>query len=903
MTFRKQILKRICSCLLAMSFVTVPTFITKAENDEKALQQVEFLEALGVYDNNTNIMSETEEYLTRENLAIILSGFIGIKDESKAGKNFETGFLDIAPDYWAAESIQAVADRKIMSGYSDGLFRPEEYATMEQAVKTLVVLAGHEINAYTNGGWSEGYMNIGQELGITKGISAGLKEPVTNAQFTQMMVNLLEAEILDVVFAANGNIEYQVTEKKFMNEMLDIYEKKGVMYANDTTSLLGHAATDENYIVVDGLKIKSDNSYSDFLGCSVRVYYRYNEDDNENELLWIERRENTQVITISSEDVETPIVDGYLEFDDDGNTKRIRLASLISLSVIYNGKLKTFAQYSDLAPKNGTVTLIDATGDGVYETAHVWNYLDYWVEKVYTQGDVVYVTDKRSDMPILEINMRDVELIEITDGTKPIDFSKISADSILSVAADNMDDTTKTINKTSVCYRIICSENKIDGVLKGISSDKYTIDGTSYLLSAYFDAKREGVNVGDMVCAYLNFDGKISIIEQTEGWQYGFLKKAVMIEDTESVLIKIMGTDSIFHDYTIDNKIRIDGQTHDTDTILPILSAAATYYATQTNFTAQNRNGYEQLIKYYVKNDRLLRIDTLVQDNPGKAREDELRYYAILPSGTSRQIIAYTGILDAGNKIVCYDENTYYFRIPSDMNESDNFDMFDLSNNAETTNSFTRVFFNDDSIGYVPVICEYGDGASNVVGELEIANCMLVEEMVYELNEDDEAAYILKGYDMVTGASQTIELQNEEVLGSRTIKYGDIVNWNENNSGKATALQKVFSLDNSGEVLNSTKSYTALNVGGRFNVGIAMARKGKFLKTKMLSKESDGTYREIMGNTSGVSNVLVCDSKTETITKGNMDAIMTADKFGETKASKVFVRHYDGRPKNIVIYN
>ena len=38
-------------------------------------------------------------------------------------------FSDVAPEYWAADYISALADRDILSGYPDGTFRPEATVT------------------------------------------------------------------------------------------------------------------------------------------------------------------------------------------------------------------------------------------------------------------------------------------------------------------------------------------------------------------------------------------------------------------------------------------------------------------------------------------------------------------------------------------------------------------------------------------------------------------------------------------------------------------------------------------------------------------------------------------------------------------------------------------------------
>ncbi|NJL46359.1 MAG: hypothetical protein HC929_01130 [Leptolyngbyaceae cyanobacterium SM2_5_2] len=47
-------------------------------------------------------------------------------------------FSDVAPDYWAADYISALADRDILSGYPDGTFRPEATVTRAEFAAILV---------------------------------------------------------------------------------------------------------------------------------------------------------------------------------------------------------------------------------------------------------------------------------------------------------------------------------------------------------------------------------------------------------------------------------------------------------------------------------------------------------------------------------------------------------------------------------------------------------------------------------------------------------------------------------------------------------------------------------------------------------------------------------------------
>jgi expansin (peptidoglycan-binding protein) len=49
-------------------------------------------------------------------------------------------FTDVAADLWAADAIAYVQSTGLMTGYSDGTFKPDSILTRAEAVKVLNVL-------------------------------------------------------------------------------------------------------------------------------------------------------------------------------------------------------------------------------------------------------------------------------------------------------------------------------------------------------------------------------------------------------------------------------------------------------------------------------------------------------------------------------------------------------------------------------------------------------------------------------------------------------------------------------------------------------------------------------------------------------------------------------------------
>ena len=72
-----------------------------------------------------------------------------------------------SPNYWAAKSINALAEGGYISGSGGGAFEPDGLITYEQACKILVTAAGYKEYAGMSAGDSmSGYIRTAQRIGV-----------------------------------------------------------------------------------------------------------------------------------------------------------------------------------------------------------------------------------------------------------------------------------------------------------------------------------------------------------------------------------------------------------------------------------------------------------------------------------------------------------------------------------------------------------------------------------------------------------------------------------------------------------------------------------------------------------------------------------------------------------------
>ena len=88
--------------------------------------------------------------------------------------NEEINFTDVNNTHPMYEAIKTAVNAKMISGYGDGTFRPDEYVTYEQAIKMILSMLGYEPMADMYGGYPTGYMALGYNNKFFKAAGSAL---------------------------------------------------------------------------------------------------------------------------------------------------------------------------------------------------------------------------------------------------------------------------------------------------------------------------------------------------------------------------------------------------------------------------------------------------------------------------------------------------------------------------------------------------------------------------------------------------------------------------------------------------------------------------------------------------------------------------------------------------------
>lgn len=107
-----------------------------------------------------------------------------------------TKFKDVTAAHWASGYIKVASDLGVVNGYPDGTFKPENNVTYAEAITMIVRALGYEPKAKALGGYPGGYLAIATEKEITDGINVVGSLAATRGDVAKMVNNALEVPMM-----------------------------------------------------------------------------------------------------------------------------------------------------------------------------------------------------------------------------------------------------------------------------------------------------------------------------------------------------------------------------------------------------------------------------------------------------------------------------------------------------------------------------------------------------------------------------------------------------------------------------------------------------------------------------------------------------------------------------------
>jgi hypothetical protein len=167
------------------------------------------LSAMGIISANSTGVYDLTKALTRGEFAKMI--VMASSYKNMVAQNANTSiFKDVKYTHWAAPYIKIAASNSIISGYSDGTFRPDSPITLEQALSSALKVLGYSKTDFSGGAFPYPQVNLSASIGLSAGIDAGVGGNLTKQDGIDLIYNLLNCDLKDGSSIYAVSIGYKV---------------------------------------------------------------------------------------------------------------------------------------------------------------------------------------------------------------------------------------------------------------------------------------------------------------------------------------------------------------------------------------------------------------------------------------------------------------------------------------------------------------------------------------------------------------------------------------------------------------------------------------------------------------------------------------------------------------------
>ncbi len=815
-------------CSMSVFALQFPDVDTNDNNQES----IDVLSSLGIIKGYDDGQFKPEKTVTRAEITSLIVRMLGLSSINNTV--VDSPYADVPGDHWAISDIKTATNLKIIKGYGDGKFGPEDEVTYEQAVKMIVAMLGYEPQALKKGGWTEeggfpngdwagGYMQQARDLNVLKNSEMAQTSPAPRKTIAQILYNSLEIDLMEeITVPGAAQPMYEVKAgRNLLNYYLKLTKHEGVVIANSISRL----ENTESELLDDEIELETKNGdyvtikmdkltdIKDMLGVNVYAYTKRDDDNVNNILCHYMPKSKIKTTVLSSEEVIfTGVSESAITYEkeDGGRSYKVSLAS--DPIMIYNGKYIDFdyALDNDLViPQMGTITLTDS-GNG-NSLINVESYVNYVVKNTDTTVNEIFAQIPVNGKTSLLLPDDEFEWeVKILQNGSEVSFSTIKANNILTVL---MSDASQVGKKILTIY---ISDSKKSGRITEEDEDTVHIEGKAYKVAPSL----AGTDIAKKIeydasgTYYLDYFGNIAYVDfntANESERYGYISSCGVIDETGG---ETTGGAMIF-DYankthkkmTFNSRIKVDGTNYsDHDAVLMYLSEVAG----TTNLDAEaTETDYAQPIRYMVNSRGYVsEIDTIAKGGSETFVADSKGLITATYNATNKYF------RQDSKTVATIDSKTVIFAVPSNRSETADYSVKTSSFfKGETPYSFELFEVNANGIAGVMVLYTTNLDAivhydSPVILITEIGNTV-----IDPVSNEPKAQ--VKGYDIRTGNTVTKMAGSEDYLAD--LEVGDIISFGVDNQGLindqvfqyvdvADALENTYPKDTTGKAAQIDKN-------------------------------------------------------------------------------------------------
>lgn len=216
-------MKRILSVILFTTII-LSSFITASANNG-SINLLQNLSIMNGYEDGSLRLENTVSRAEFTKMIVSASKY----KSYVATSIFVSPFIDVTHKHWAAPYILVALENKMISGYLDATFKPENTVSYEEAVTVVLKTLGYTDDDFGSS-WPYGQIGIANQIGITKGLTCTVGQEMTRGDVATLIGNMLVAKTKD-----NTNYAETIGYKLSENVEIVSIDNSGNVFTNEGT--------------------------------------------------------------------------------------------------------------------------------------------------------------------------------------------------------------------------------------------------------------------------------------------------------------------------------------------------------------------------------------------------------------------------------------------------------------------------------------------------------------------------------------------------------------------------------------------------------------------------------------------------------------------------------------------
>lgn len=193
-------MKKLLSVILAIAMVAGGTVFAFEDIKGNAYEkEIVELNNWGYVDGYEDGTFKPEESLTRAEAAQMMRMAM-YPLEPFADMAYQEWFSDVDSYHWAWEPLQILAAHRVIDGFPDGTFRPEENVTVAQAFNMCLKMTGYtQYIEKDTAPWYDGVVKAAVQYGFTKDLDFEPEKDITRGQMAKLIHNTVNTPLVIVI--------------------------------------------------------------------------------------------------------------------------------------------------------------------------------------------------------------------------------------------------------------------------------------------------------------------------------------------------------------------------------------------------------------------------------------------------------------------------------------------------------------------------------------------------------------------------------------------------------------------------------------------------------------------------------------------------------------------------------